>query len=532
MSNPHRPASAWLTQLQRAKTENTSSIKPKITIQDIAERANAGTDADANASSSVLLPTSPKSIEACFRLGIDPLELAFKPQTAFKKPGESDELVNMRFQHHEQLRQERLKALLEERKKLVEGGAESGHSHARSASNGGPASNGGVDPEITSAMIEKEKHKLEVLKRRQERDIQQMLQYEITRKQLLEKQQKKIEALEARAAELKKQKVEHEKAWAAAQRERELQKLAEEQERDKEAAQIAAERYRREREMQRKEAEEARQRKKQAFLKEMERREKVEEARRETERILAAQEAEVAARKAAMEARDKERLDRMAKEATELAAANAAKKKKAEERIAAALDMNTKILHQKRSDFERREAASEVRRLEMEAEHKRQDELKHQAEAAKEAERKAKYELALAREEERKMSIQERANNKEHMLAMVNAERKATNDRKRIERELFDSLRRDKVDSIQKMQAYQRQLLLEKIMDENEKTAQLLAQRQFIQEQRKAANMSASLHRNKVNQLMESMKNIHNIEKLAPGGTVDVSQLTAQLGSL
>jgi hypothetical protein len=32
--------------------------------------------------------------------------------------------------------QERLKALLEERKKLVEGGAEPGHSHARSASNG------------------------------------------------------------------------------------------------------------------------------------------------------------------------------------------------------------------------------------------------------------------------------------------------------------------------------------------------------------------------------------------------------------
>jgi alpha-galactosidase/6-phospho-beta-glucosidase family protein len=52
-----------------------------------------------------------------------------------------------------------------------------------------------------------------------------MLQYEITRKQLLEKQQKKIEALEARAAELQKQKVEHEKAWASAQRERELQKV-------------------------------------------------------------------------------------------------------------------------------------------------------------------------------------------------------------------------------------------------------------------------------------------------------------------
>lgn len=69
-------------------------------------------------------------------------------------------------------------------------------------------------------------------------------------------------------------------------------------------------------------------------------------------------------------------------------------------------------------------------------------------------------------------------------------------------------------------------------MDENDKTAQLLAQRQYIQEQRKMANMQASLHRNKVNQLMESMKNIKNIEKIAPGGNVDIGMLTSQLNSL
>ncbi|KAF8064553.1 AVT1D [Scenedesmus sp. PABB004] len=573
MSSPHRPASAWLTQLQRAKTENSSSVKPKITIQDVAERANgerpaaaaaqagrparsvprappplaharrhpaapaAGADADgAVPAAAALIPTSPRSIEACFRLGVDPLELAFRPASAFRRAGESEELAALRFQHHEQLRQERIKSLMEERKALLEsggGGGEPGH-HAHGGGAGGRAGGapGGGDPEATSAMIAKEQHKLDVLKRRQERDIQQMLQYEITRKALLEKQQKKIDALEARAAELQRQKAEHEKAWAAAQRERELQKLAEEQERDREAGRLASESYRREREMQRKEAEEARARKKQAFLKEMERREKVEEARRETDRILAAQEAEVAARKAAMDARDRERLARMATEAEERAAANAAKKKKAEERIAAALEMNSSILRQKRTDFERREAASEARRAELEAEQRRTDELKRQAEAAKEAERAAKYQLALAREEERKMDIQERAERKDHMLALVNAERCATNDRKRIERELFDSLRRDKVDSIQKMQAYQRQLLLEKIMDENDKTAALLEQRQAIQAQRKAANMAASLHRNKVNQMMESMRNVHNIEKLAPGGTVDAGALASQLGRI
>lgn len=62
-------------------------------------------------------------------------------------------------------------------------------------------------------------------------------------------------------------------------------------------------------------------------------------------------------------------------------------------------------------------------------------------------------------------------------------------------------------------------------MDENDKTAQLLAQRRFIQEQRKAANMTASLHRNKVNQLMESMKAVANLDKLAPNGTIDLAAL-------
>lgn len=52
-----------------------------------------------------------------------------------------------------------------------------------------------------------------------------MLQYEVTRKQLLDKQEKKIEAMEARAEELQRQKVEHERQWAAAQRERELAKV-------------------------------------------------------------------------------------------------------------------------------------------------------------------------------------------------------------------------------------------------------------------------------------------------------------------
>ena len=64
-----------------------------------------------------------------------------------------------------------------------------------------------------------------MLKRRQERELQQMLMYEVTRKELLDKQQRKIDAMEARAAELARQKAENEKLWTQKQHELELQKV-------------------------------------------------------------------------------------------------------------------------------------------------------------------------------------------------------------------------------------------------------------------------------------------------------------------
>jgi hypothetical protein len=66
------------------------------------------TDADASVVPDVhLIPTSPRSIEACFRLGIDPIELQYKPPKHFHRPGESAELEDMRYSHHETLRQVR-----------------------------------------------------------------------------------------------------------------------------------------------------------------------------------------------------------------------------------------------------------------------------------------------------------------------------------------------------------------------------------------------------------------------------------------
>lgn len=62
------------------------------------------THADPNAPEQALIPTSPRSVEACFRLGIDPLELQFHPIAFYKYTGDTEELVKLRYEKHEQVR--------------------------------------------------------------------------------------------------------------------------------------------------------------------------------------------------------------------------------------------------------------------------------------------------------------------------------------------------------------------------------------------------------------------------------------------
>ena len=67
--------------------------------------------ADANASSSVE-PTSPRSVDACLQLGIEPCELKFIPQHHFLKNLGDADLADLAFKHHESTRQVSLYKLL------------------------------------------------------------------------------------------------------------------------------------------------------------------------------------------------------------------------------------------------------------------------------------------------------------------------------------------------------------------------------------------------------------------------------------
>ncbi|EFJ52201.1 hypothetical protein VOLCADRAFT_87118 [Volvox carteri f. nagariensis] len=520
----HRPAIEWLSDLQRAKVEGLSGAKPKITIQDLIEKVN-----DPNAPEQALIPTSPRSVEACFRLGVDPIELQFHPLAYYKYTGDTDEIARIRYEKNEQVRRERIKSLIDLRKKLVDDGwsGEPGRPGASSAKKAAAAANSNQDGRPNSStMVEKERQRLDVLRKRHEREIAQMIAHEAARKELADKQQRKVDALEARAAEMARQKAEHDKEWMVRQRELELQRLREQRELEREGKRMAEERYRREREAQRAKEEEEKRLKKEAYLRELERRQRTAEHRAETERILSEQAEKVRVRKQAMEAADAERSKRLQQEAHERHLANLEKRKKAEERINSALTANSEILRKKREEFIRRERDAEARRSELERQEKLAMEQRRQQEIQREQERHQKYLTAQEMEEARKKALRERAEAKERELAELAASRKREMDIRRVEREFELKRRLDRVDEISKVHLYQRQALLERIMDDYERTRRMMRDRQLLMRVRKDTNMAASMQRQQLSQAMEQLRYGRSLERLAGGnGAVNMDTL-------
>eukprot|EP00798_Chlamydomonas_sp_ICE-L_P017638 gene17640-23981_t len=505
----HRPAVEWLTDLTKAKNEN-SGMKAKVTLQDLQERIN-----DPNSEETSLIPSSPRSVQACFKLGIDPLELQYHPATWYRRPAEDEDISQLRYEKCEGVRQ---------RKNLIDMG------WTGTTGSKDPKKKKDDDEAHESSMVEKERQRLEALLRRQEKDLQQMVQFEISRKELTDKQAQKMAELEKRTQALVRQKLENEAAWQARQRDIELEKMREEEELELQLKRLMEERHRKEREMQIREAEEDKRRKKEAYEREMERRHKADEARRETEAILEEQAEQVRLRKADMERKDIERTKRREIESKRVAAENAEKRARADARIQSAMVANQQVLMKKRNALQKREEENEMRRKKLEDLRKRDEELKRQEDIRKEDERHGKFQQAQENEEMRKTSIRMKAEEKERALAELYLQRKKEMDIKKVNTEFELKLRHDKVDSIKKTHLYQRQQLLDKIMDEYESARKMMMERVKLQEKRKMANMSASLNRQLVASAMDNIRS-KDINMLA-SGQMSVNDLLRRPGRI
>ena len=300
----------------------------------------------------------------------------------------------------------------------------------------------------------------------------------------------------------------------------------------------------------------------------MERRERAAAARKETEARVAAQAAEVEARKRDIEARDaarekhkvvqqlllhSTRFDvrhclQQAEAAAARAAANEEAHRRAAERIQGTLAAKAGLMAARRAAFDAKQAANQARRLAREAAEAQEAAQRRAEEAAQHAHRQAAYAEAQHKQvggcwcpprpitrclyctsrgqppffsqQQRVEAIVAEERAREEAMRAREAERQREKEAQQVARTVNQRLRVSKVQAMQRVQAFQRHEALGMIEQETQRARQLLAERAALQEERRKVNMEASFQRQ---QVLEAMAMLAK----APG-KVDVHSVLKQ----
>lgn len=380
--------------------------------------------------------------------------------------------------------------------------------------------------ENRGSSVDTERKRLEVLRKRQEKELEQMVNYETKRQSMQNAAQEKLRVQRKKDLHEKKEKARKEIERQKMQREREMQRLAEEERLEATARQAASMRYRSEQQQLKRERERLRKLHNESHMRDLERMHKAEEARRMTEMILTEQQRQLQERQRTIERNDKERQEKIEMKRVALARENEEKRQQAMRRLEQAAENNRAILISKRHAYEEKTRTNERRRMEHEEERRKAAHVKHENDLQRERRRRAMFAESQEIERRRIDTIQKKQDEAEQNLQKVKKERAIMANQKRMHKQLIESGKMAKVESMRRQQAYQKEMALLKIEEETARTRKLLEERMMAREKRKMANVQTSFMRQ---QLMTA---IEKLQVKKAWSKVDLSNGTLTLDQL
>ena len=144
--------------------------------------------------------------------------------------GLSREAQRQLYEHYEARRLEKLALLRRERQELIEEGWEPPESKHKSKGN----MSVNVSSVTDSTILEREQRKLEAMQRRQQQEIEQMLAYELKMAKLREEQDRRLQQEREREEQERRRRLEKQKEWERQRREMELAKKRQEEREEEE----------------------------------------------------------------------------------------------------------------------------------------------------------------------------------------------------------------------------------------------------------------------------------------------------------
>ncbi len=123
--------------------------------------------------------TSPRSLESCRRIGIEPSELIYRPPAYFALPTLTELQRDTKYMHYEQKRQAKLHAAIQERKKIISSGTFISSSSAPSSPSSSPTRSSSPSKSLYITAIEMEQAEVARMAARQLKLMKTALHYQL-----------------------------------------------------------------------------------------------------------------------------------------------------------------------------------------------------------------------------------------------------------------------------------------------------------------------------------------------------------------
>jgi hypothetical protein len=163
----------------KSKTGRKKRLRIPVSIEDLFNKPSTQTAANINPPPGKVVLT-PRSAESCLKLGVNPEIIKIRDIDSFWEPSIDPSVQRMRHEAYVQRRYEVMKQLRVERKKLA-------HIAEYGDSKGAATAGVGMTPDMVlkqqqeqnSSILEMEKKRIQKMKERQERELEQMLQVRV-----------------------------------------------------------------------------------------------------------------------------------------------------------------------------------------------------------------------------------------------------------------------------------------------------------------------------------------------------------------
>ncbi|XP_024364125.1 uncharacterized protein [Physcomitrium patens] len=427
------------------------------------------------------LVNTPRSLQACILLGVDPSEIQYRPFEYFTERGLSREFQGIKYEFYEKARKEKILQLLKERERIISE-CDTGKIFIKDGKivEKGPK---GEFPKPSESATKALKA-AEVAQRRVEKERQKKMELDAIAKRMQEDAARVAALLSKKEYEQRAEKRRKEKEFAAQQAAIAAKKLAEELATEKAAIALAKENYAHELKLQQERAIAAENARKMAMAAAKERAEKQLAFQKELEKMREKMLQEAIQKRKKLEAKDRKLLQIRALKEEKIKKMNAIAHAEAKKRQTAALQAYYNMLQKKRDDFNAKNEAVAIQQAEKQAELNKilQEKLMMQEKANKDRQRT--MELAYEQRKKRIEKIVAKANHKAKLLREFLMRSRHDRVKKNVVNHLEYSKAQILVNQTARRQALQRKHLLTYIEEQTKKIQDLMATRMKIQKQR------------------------------------------------